>query len=342
MTLVELLVAMAVGLLIVLVAISGLVAGQRGAATVDTASQLRDDARFATDMIQRLVMQAGFEDIPFASAPYKSSAAQYKHANPGSSGGNIDIKTLQPNVYGFNNAVPNATDPLHSAAARKKDTPGYGSDVLVLQYQTARSDPGLDASAPDGSMITCNGLATQDAQDTATSRGARLVSILHVAESEGELALMCTARNKNGQFETVPLVKGVENFQVLYGVDNVTAGTAPAGHVDSVPDSYLRADQLTVTGDLNATYTNWRRVRSLRIGLVLRGPAGSAQEKAEIKYHPLGQASYENNNDPGSEFTPHDNRLRQIATLSVQLRNCQNQGYQPSSGDAPCDVVLPK
>ena len=41
----------------------------------------------------------------------------------------------------------------------------------------------------------------------------------------------------------------VINFQVLYGVDGVTAGAAPpVAPGDTVPDSYLRADQLTVAG----------------------------------------------------------------------------------------------
>lgn len=127
---------------------------------------------------------------------------------------------------------------------------------------------------------------------------------------------------------------------MLYGVDKVVANTAPTGNVDSVPDSYLRADQMTVTGNDAATLTNWRRVRSLRIGLVLRGPPGSAQSSESQTLYPLG-SNYESTSDPGSKFTATDSRLRQVVTFTVQLRNCQNQGYQPASSTTPCDVVLP-
>ena len=189
-------------------------------------------------------------------------------------------------------------------------------------------------------MISCDGAAPTS---PAVDRGDRAVSILYVnTSSGGEPALMCMKRNDStGTFSTpAPLLKGVESFQVLYGVDKVVANTAPTGNVDSVPDSYLRADQMTVTGNDAATLTNWRRVRSLRIGLVLRGPPGSAQSSESQTLYPLG-SNYESTSDPGSKFTATDSRLRQVVTFTVQLRNCQNQGYQPASSTTPCDVVLP-
>ena len=120
---------------------------------------------------------------------------------------------------------------------------------------------------------------------------------------------------------------------------------------DSVPDRYLRADQLTVSGDTVATYANWRRVRSLRIGMVLRGPAGSAHENLGGIFYPLGNKEhpYDSSSDPGSKMEISSksggdltSRLRQTVTFTVQLRNCQNQGYQPANSEQPCDVVLPE
>ena len=179
----------------------------------------------------------------------------------------------------------------------------------------------------------------------ATNRGDRAISVLHLAVSAGEPTLMCTTRNDTtGVFYTVPLVKGVESFQVLYGVDNVTPGAVlPATPAATgVPNGYLRADQLTVAGNTVATYANWRRVRSLRVGMVLRGPPGSALQATATTYYPLGvKDHYDSTNDPGSKLTATDNRLRQTVTFTVQLRNCQNQGYQPATSTLPCDVVTP-
>lgn len=335
MTLVELLVAMAVGLLVVAVAVAALVASQQGARGVDAASQLRDDARFAASIIQRLGVQTGFEDFQFARQPYYGTKFEYKSEI------RLDIDALMPNVYGYNNAVPSSTDPVNNVSARRPGSEGYGSDILILQNQTVALDPDPQnkSTASDQSMINCMG----DAPDTVSiDRKDRIVNIFYLGKSSGEagMSLMCGTKNKKGKYDFQPLIKNVESFQVLYGVDNVTPNKEPAGHSDSVPDAYLRADQLTVAGDQAATYTNWRRVRSLRIGLVLQGPRGSAPGEAEIKHYPFGDERYASADDPGSELTTKDNRLRQVVTFTVQLRNCQNQGFQ-SDLKVPCDVVKP-
>ncbi|MDR0274815.1 MAG: PilW family protein [Burkholderiaceae bacterium] len=337
MTLTELLIAVAVGLLVMLAAVSALSAARRGAGTVDAASQLRDNARFAADIIQRLAVQAGFEDLPSASAPYADSQARYALINP-----KTDIRELPPNVFGYDNATPNSSDPFYAATPRTASDGGNGSDVLILQYQAA-----LDLSSAsgysDGSMITCAGNAPKLA---STGRDDRIYSVLSVAKSvNDEPALMCTYRSeKTGKHTISPLVAGVESFQVLYGVDHVTPGATlgPGNAASSIPNGYLRAAQLTVPGDLNATYANWRRVRSLRIGMVLRGPDRSAQgAAAPQKLFPLG-SRYASAADPGSSYTATDARLRQTVTFTVHLRNCQNQGYQSSASTLACDVILPQ
>jgi len=323
MTLTELLIAVAVGLLVMLAAVSTLSAARQGASVVDAASQLRDNARFATDIIQRLAVQAGFEDLASASTPYAGNRARYAQINK------IAIEELKPSVFGYDNAKPNGLD---ESTKRSANDGGNGSDVLVLRYQ----------ATSDKSMIDCAGNAPTP--DT-TNRNERIVSILSVSKSTGdEPALMCTRADKNGKPSTPsPLIAGVESFQVLYGVDNVTPNAAlkPGNAASSIPTSYLRASQLTVTGDTNATYANWRRVRSLRIGMVLRGPDRSAQRATPQQLFPLGNR-YANADDPGSSYTVTDARLRQTVTFTVHLRNCQNQGYQPDGSTLACDVTLPQ
>lgn len=341
LTLVELLVAMAVSLLVILAAGAALLAGRRGAETVDVAGQLRDNGRFASEIIQRLVVQTGFEDLESAGQPYANSPMSFVTQNEGVP----PIEALRPNLQGYNNATPSSTDPLNAANLNATG----GSDTLILQYQAVKGDlsaaalAGSTASA-DGSMIDCAGNAPTE---SAANRDDRIVSVLYVStDAQGEPSLMCMTRNNStGNFTSTPLVRGVESFQVLYGVDNVKPGEVPVGDVTSVPGRYLRADQLTVAGDTNATYTNWRRVRSLRIGLVLRGAANSGQETVSQTLYPLGSADYSSSADTGSQFAVNDNRLRQVVTFTVLLRNCQNQGYQPDPSDpdnpVPCNVVLP-
>ena len=136
---------------------------------------------------------------------------------------------------------------------------------------------------------------------------------------------MCTTVDNQGVISAArPIVSGVENFQVLYGVDGVSAGVAPTEAADSIADSFLRADQLTVAGDAVATNANWRRVRSLRIGMVLRAAAGSAADRDAQAFYPLGRTMWASA-DEGSKFEPPpDSRLRQAVTFTVHLRNAQD------------------
>lgn len=340
-TLVELMVAMVIGLLITLAAISVLTVSRQSFTTVDAASQLRDNGRFAADLIQRLGVQTGFKDVQYASRYADGSA------------------NTAPNIYGFNNALPSPSAPLTTSIAR---TTADGSDVLILRNQLVKLNSDPNSVDADGSMIDCmgdNGSVTGHTGGIApTARDDRMVSILSMDTSKGEPSLMCTTIDMSTGIpnKPQPIVRGVENFQVLYGTEGVTANTAPSvtytrtagapapttsaawrawqASLDQTPDTYLRADQMTVAGDPISTNANWRRVRSLRIGMILRGAPNSAQNSAEQTLYPFGPAkssiagtagsAMSSTDDPGTIFTaPADGRLRQVVTFTVHLRNSQ-------------------
>ena len=149
---------------------------------------------------------------------------------------------------------------------------------------------------------------------------------------------MCTySATGSAPWTTVPLIQGVEQFQVLFGTDGVIPKTAPiVTTTPDVPDRYLRADQLKVDSSDVDTKANWRRVRTIRVGLVLRGAPGSAQSNGTQTFYPFGEAAssgasgatkgsaFASNSDEGTAFTPTpDGRLRQTVTFSVHLRNDQ-------------------
>jgi type IV pilus assembly protein PilW len=338
-TMVELLVAMVISLLIALAAIAALTVTRRGFSTVDASSQLRDNSRFTADLIQRLGVQSGFKDVLYAARP----ATQKDNTDD-----------IAPSVTGFNNALSSSSDPLNASTARTAGVDGYGSDVLVLRNQLVQLDPGSNDA--DGSMIDCMG-RTLTTGAAPTGRDNRMASILSVDVSTGEPSLMCATVNASGSISTnQPIIQGVENFQVLYGTEGVTPGTAPAvtygltanapapttsgawttwaASINQVPDRYLRADQMTVAGDTVSTNANWRRVRSIRIGMILRGPPNSAQNAVAQTLYPFGPAkssdtgttgsAFASASDPGTIFNaPADGRLRQVVTFTVHLRNSQ-------------------
>ncbi len=325
-TLVELMVAMALGLLIALAAAASLLISRQGFTAVDAASQLRDNGRYLQSLVQRLGVQAGYRDIRFATDTTAKANQAYGASTP------------PPNVFGLNNASRTSTATWDAGTTRTSGQVGYGSDILVLRHQTSSSTP--DAATSDSTMIDCAGVAS-----TAVSTGLddKLVSVLHVGVgSDGEPSLMCSRSDTGAApYDVQPIISGVENFQVLYGVDGIGPGNTtvpiPSTSADSIPERYLRADQLTVAGNDAATYANWQRVRSIRIGVVLRGPRGSAVDNSSQTFYPLGiskgstggtaGSGFGNNStDPGTIYTPTvDSRLRQVVTFTVHLRNFQGE-----------------
>ena len=324
MTLIELLVALTISSVIAIAAVSALVVSRQGFSTVDAASQLRDNTRFAVELIQRLALQTGYQDIRFATTVRPGTAT-------------MPVPT--PNVSGFNNrkAVAASSDPSTTVVAWGASELGSGSDVLVLRYQP--SERFVGATVSDRSMISCNG---ESATFTPTARDERITSVLYVDTSTGEPSLMCVASRADDASWPLaprgqPIISGVESMQVLYGVESVTPNAAPpaAGVSDtSYPNMFLRADQMVVAGNPDATNLNWQRVRSIRIGLILRGPLGSAQDSTVRTLYPLGQAAGAAGGAAGSALssaadvgtiftTPADTRLRQVVTFTVHLRNEQ-------------------
>jgi type IV pilus assembly protein PilW len=224
-TLVELLVAMALGLLVIAIAGGALLLGRQGFDAVDNGTQLRDKQRLAIDLLTRTVVQAGFEDYAAAVTTFRANA---------------DTTSLEPDIFGWNNAiyaVP-GIDISATTAITNGNRPGKcgsvadtscnnGSDILVVRYQGVNSP--TDATKTDNTMVNCGGggergLTTNDLNE----RGA---SLFHVNRgADGEPSLSCSyyshAAATPGWVNT-PLIEGVESFQVLYGTDGVVPNVVP-------------------------------------------------------------------------------------------------------------------
>jgi type IV pilus assembly protein PilW len=315
LTLVELMVAMALALLVSLASLAALLSSVQGGKAVDQAAQLRDSSRFGTELVRRVALQAGFESM-LINTSTREGSVRWGGGDP------------KPDVEGFNNAlVPAVGDPTaaqHGSRAggcTGSDTScTNGSDVLIVRHQGSS----LGGTA-DGSVINCAGEPVGD----AITAEQRPTSVFHVRTSaSGEPTLVCSYTDAGGTVQHRELIEGVEVFQVLYGVDGVTPGSVPptGAAPASVVQRYLRADQITIAGNPAATRANWRRVRTLRIGMILRGPVGSAIVRSTPQtavMYPLGELLASNGDAFSSFTTPADGRLRQEVTFTVVLRNYQ-------------------
>ena len=127
---------------------------------------------------------------------------------------------------------------------------------------------------------------------------------------EGYLA---TSGANAGKFVTEQLVSGVENMQVLYGVDT---------DKDQIPNYFTTADQVqSADGVSGAQNGNWGNVVSVRVALIMQSD-NNAIDKASASttnFYMLG--SGRGYTDNTILATPADQRLRRVFVETFSFRN---------------------
>jgi type IV pilus assembly protein PilW len=267
LSLAELMVALAIGLLLILAACALLLATRSAYLLNDDRARLQQSGRFALEMVTRAVRQAGWRDWSAAGISGVSIPAL----------AGLDARGLKSAGDGI-------------AAPWQK--PVNGSDVLALHFD----------GADDGSMQNCAGAAVPAA-------GERGWSIFHVAEDAGgEPELRCKYRGPKG-WASDAIARGVESFQVLYGVDAAGA-----------PRQYLNASAIDAAA-------LWPAVSAVKFALLVRG-AQKGRPDNSSRYELFG-ADYarEHPEDLGATIDeatlPDASRglARRIFSATIELRN---------------------
>lgn len=297
LTLVELMVSLVLASLITLAAAALYSVSIASFRTVDAGQELQDTGRFALEIIAQAVRQAGYQNYPEGyglrwTDTYNTNAS------------------LFPTVRGANNAKVSSVTNVDDDGTHGNG--GYNnSDTLALRFHGSSKTE--DRTKADGSMIDCQGVA-QTAPLLANDLSDIAISLFWVkVDSTGEPALQCISRGNPETASTrnpQPIIKGVETFQVMYGIDT---------NADSMPEKWVSAN----------TVTDWTQVSAIRVGFVLRAEPGSSQGASatadENKFYPLGKEFTGTNTEAGLVFTPpNDGRLRRAFTATFTLRNPQN------------------
>ena len=109
------------------------------------------------------------------------------------------------------------------------------------------------------------------------------------------------------------LIEGIENMQILYGVDDADADDFH----DGVPDRYLPANHNDLTGD---NVANWMNVVSVKIALLLRSIDENHAEDPDERTYDLLDANSEST--PPSAIDPEDLSVRRrVFTTTIQIKN---------------------
>lgn len=258
-TLVELMVAMAIGL-ILLAGVAQVFASNKQAYRYnESLSELQDNGNFAIQFITDQLANAGRIPDPWVAV---KSAGDPKNWLP-----------IERQVY------PDANLPISGTEG------GAGNDSLIINvaYPVAIAQPPTDCAgnpkpAPgDFAVVGGNNFGVTNTMTIATG-------------ASGRPALFC-----NG----VEIIEGVENLQVMYGVDT---------DADRVVDRYFNISQIPA-GNVRDIYT-------VRVALMV----------ATVKEARSAQTGTNSKDLLGTTIAvPNDKRLRQVYTTTARVHNrCAN------------------
>jgi type IV pilus assembly protein PilW len=299
LTMVELMVSLVLASLITLAATALYTVALSSYRTVDASQELQDSGRFALEVIGQAARQAGYQNYVQRDGDGDENTRRF-------------VATSFPTVRGYNNAKVASTTNVDDDGTT--DNGGYNlSDTLAFRFHGSSllSDP----STPDGSMLDCQGVA-QNYPGNGDLVGLSLFWVK--VDSSGEPSLQCISRGDptSGTLtrNTQPILKGVEGFQVMYGLSDPaqTSGT---------PVKWVSGQ--------NVTAADWVKVSAVRVGLVIRGDIGTAQGQSstasENKLYPLGKEFIGTSTESGLVFDmPNDGRLRRVFNATYKIRNPQD------------------
>ena len=285
LTLIELMIAMALGMGVVLAAVALMQAARSTSLSVADSAQVQEHGRYALDLIARTVRQANY--VPQDNPAFLRN----------------DLSGLEPGVFGIDNArVSEHSTGLSSPSANRD---AHGSDLLAIRF--FGSGP---RNQPDNDMLNCAGFAVpgpNGATSLSDLEEVRGQSIFYVApDSTGEPELRCKYFTRDGGWSAAAIVRGVESFQVLYGVRS--AGS----ELD-----YVNATRIG---------TRWRDVAAVRIALLARGERNSRDGGAAV-VHRLFGAGYQDGGDAGAMIDETRlapavrQRIRKVFQTTIWLRN---------------------
>lgn len=263
-SLIEMMLALTLAGMVIAAAVALLSSAFASMATQSGDAELRQRGAFALAALRRSLQLAGYRNWDGRDGSVVSS-----------------VETM-PAVYGRDDC---AFD-VH-ACQRAPNR----SDLIEIRHDGAGASPG------DGSIIDCAG------RRVAGTGGTRVRSVFYVAASgHGELALYCRYGTDTGMGRAEALIEGVENFQVLYGVDM---------NGDGVAEQFLAARAMS--------QADWPRVTAVMFALVLRGPSQArlpVQQRQWALFDPRYTAA------DGAFMPPRTpRRLRYRVTATVLLPN---------------------
>jgi type IV pilus assembly protein PilW len=297
----ELMVAIAVGTLVMLMAAGLLVSANAAYLAQVEAAAIDDGGRFALEIITRAARQAAFVNWERDEAAFDQGTA------PARIGG-LDAHALARGTDGI-------SDPLADTV--------NGSDVLALRFAGSGAAPG-----GDGSVVSCAGFGVSEQEDGW--------SIFYVGRNgAGEAELRCKYRGQSS-WGADAVIGGIDTFQLLYGLDTDSPADGVANEYVSASVLDARDAALVLAGADGAARererrrrSHWKRITSIRVALLIHGTR-QTRRGLEPRVFDLFGSAYSagfGGQDPGVQMLeqrmPDElrQRERKMFASTVMLRN---------------------
>ncbi|MBF0270708.1 MAG: PilW family protein [Magnetococcales bacterium] len=341
-SLLEILIALGVGLIVITGMLTILSSTKQTYRLHDNLARIQENGRFAMELLSRELRMAGYwgcvSDVTpinvlvtpnafswafntqvtgFDNSTYASWPAAFRSAAlPGTDA--IVVSGIDPTAYTVESHNPcSAQFKIAQSHDLNPDEVAFVTDCVqgaIFQITNANQNNRTlvhnSGTGSIGNVTKCLGGNCGGACASAWHAyppGSMLARIRAMAffigtGLNGEPALYWEMLNRGDSTSRAELVNGVENMQILYGLDTDS---------DHVANQYLTANAVEGSG-------NWSQIVSVRIGLLLRSPE-NVRSAPDTTPYTLAETVIATSSTPVTH--PADSRLRKVATTTIQLRN---------------------
>ncbi len=318
-TLIELMIALVIGLLATGAMLKVYVDSSRLYRFNEGLARIQENGRFATEFIRRDARVAGFWGCNHEAGLgnlIDTNSNSYIDVEVGHvTGTNSDADSIT--FYGAGNSVatvssnmtsPDSTISISRTGKLEKDDALLISDCETADIFQLTSDPSGSPSPPLEHEIDGNDANTSAELSKAYAAGSRLYPVRQTTyciapgadpEQPSLRRLTNPASSETCKDDGDELVEGIENIQVLFGEDTDADDEGTNG--DGTANRYVDSD---------ASGLDMDRVVSLRIFLLARSLNDNLTTEPSPYYFV----------DPVA-ITPTDKRLRKVFTTTITLRN---------------------
>jgi len=340
-TLVELMVAITLGLLLLIALVSLLVSTVNSRNELDKTTRQIDNVRYALQVLTENIQLAGFNGAATSTAfanvapvACPGSVADLGYAavtNPGTSNVPYPMYLLATAPTCIDHVVPGtamllltrvSTTAVTVAAADKTED--------YLQVSTCATDTTPFAVA-SGASTASFALMQKDCTSGNLAPLRKIVQQLYYVSSCNECGTDTTptlkvAELKKGAIQVSPVVEGIENFQVDFGIDMDNNGspdcyTSNPANPPAAEVAVTVCPQTTPAYDWTQAATNWSNVMAVRVHVLGRQVDGSAGT-VDMKTYDLGLGT-------GTVGPFKDAYKRTVYSSVVRLYNASGQRETP-------------